>query len=39
MPTTTLHEPDDRTPGADDAAWAAGAWALTLSLLAWLWVA
>jgi hypothetical protein len=36
MPATAAHEPDDRT---GDAAWTAGAWALMLSFLAWLWVA
>ena len=39
MPTTLHEQPDGRTPEAGDAAWAGAAWALTLSLLAWLWVA
>jgi hypothetical protein len=39
MPTTTPYDPDEEAAQTGDAAWAAGAWALTLSFLAWLWVA
>jgi hypothetical protein len=39
MSTTTPFDPDGEAAGADDAAWTAGAWALTLSFLTWLWMA
>jgi hypothetical protein len=35
----TLEGPDGPTTEAGEAAWSAAAWALTLSLLAWLCIA